>query len=212
MGYKVSARGEFEGVADSKAFADRLIARTNGLIKAGAPPGKDSRDATSDALETAADALTPGILEAATAENYQLETAMWIGAKLDQGVWYEMSAPLSLPALPQFLVQQHLEFAFTRMVPCTSDAVAQTCAEIVIRATPDKDSLRDLLVDLTGSNAAADSVQYDASIVVRIVVDPATLLSYSREEQIYWYAALGPGPGGAVLSSEHIVSTTRYGT
>ena len=211
VGYKVSAKGEFEGVMDAKAFADRLIAKTEGMIKAGAVPSKDSHDATSDALESVADALAPGMLEAATAENYQLETAMWIGARLDQGVWYQISAPLSLPALSQFLVQQHLEFAFTRRVPCTAGAAAQTCAEIVIRATSDKTSLHDLLVDLTGSNTGAQSVEYDASIVIRIVVNPATLLAYTREDQIYWYASLGPGPGGAVLSSEHIVSRTTYG-
>lgn len=211
VGYEVSAKGEFEGVMDSKDFADRLIATTDGLIKAGAPPGKDFRDVTSAALETAADALTPGMLEAATAENYQLETAMWIDAKLDQGVWYEMSAPLSLSGMPQFLVQHQLQFAFTRMVPCTADAAVPMCAEIVIRATPDKSSLHDVLVDLTGSNAGADSVQYDASIIARIVVDPATLLPYHHEEQIHWYASLGPGEGGAVLLSDHIVATTRYG-
>jgi hypothetical protein len=40
--------------------------------------------------------FAPGMLEAQTIENYQLETAMWIGATLEQGVWYEISAPLSL--------------------------------------------------------------------------------------------------------------------
>lgn len=208
-GFKVSGKGDFEGVTDSKAFATRLTATTDGLIRARAPSGRDGRDATSDAVEATAQAFSPGMLEAETAENYQLETAMWIGATLEQGVWYQVSAPLSLPGMSRFVVAQRLEFAFTRWVPCTAGEAAKTCAEIVIHAEPDDQALSNLLADI--SNASGDEfVDYTASTDARIIIDPATLLPYAREEQIYWYGALSQDPEDQVLESEHLEATTRY--
>jgi hypothetical protein len=51
---------------------------------------------------------------------------------------------------------------------------------------------------------------YAASTDARIVVDPATLLPYVREERIYWYASLGRSAADKILQSEHLLFTTRY--
>lgn len=206
--FKVSATGELQGLTDSKAFAARLSARVDKLIRARGPTRDHQRNTLNEAVERASVALAPGLLEAGTAENYQLETAMWAGAKLEQGVWYQLSARLSLPGIPQFVVSQRIEFAFTRRVPCTAGIAPQMCVEIVLHATPDKQSLDDVLTDISDPN---DPFDYDASTDARIVVDPATLLPYVREEQIYWFASLGNGTGQALLESDHLVSTTRYG-
>ena len=205
--FKVSATGDFAGVTDSKAFAARLIARTDALIRARAPSGPD-RGATRDAVATAAVALSPGMLEAETAEVYQLETAMWIGATLEQGVWYQISAPLALPGLSRFILQQRIEFAFTRRVRCTADAAARSCVEIVIHATPDQHALDNLLADLGSSPVT--KMDYAASTDARIVVDPATLLPYTREERTYWYASLGRSGADKILQSDHLMCSTRY--
>lgn len=207
--FKVSGDGEFEGVTDSKAFAARLAAATKRLIKAGAPAGERGPSLTAEAVATMTGSISPGMLEAEAAENYQIETAMWIGAALEQGVWYEISAPLSLPGIPRVAVQHRIEFAFTRMVPCTADAGARKCAEIVIRATPDKEALARAIAGV-GALANLPITDFSASTDARIVTDPATLLPYAREERIYWYAAVGKGGGDTVLQSEHLVSTTRY--
>ena len=206
--FKVSASGELQSVTDPDGFAARLSARVDKLIRAGVPSPDRGHEALNEALDRASGALAPGLLEAGTAENYQLETAMWTGAKLEQGVWYELSAPLSLPGMPQFVVQQRIEFAFTRMVPCTAGSATQTCVEIVLHATPDKKSLNDVLTDI--GDPEEPFVDYDTSTDARIVVDPATLLPYAREEQVYWFASLGNGEGHAILESDHLVSTTRY--
>ena len=66
-----------------------------------------------------------------------------------------------------------------------------------------------MLTDITDPDGRF--VDYDASIDARIVVDPATLLPYAQEEQIYWFASLGNGKGDALLESDHLVSTTKYG-
>jgi hypothetical protein len=210
VGFKVSGTGDFQDVTDSKAFATRLTARTDRLIRAGARSGPDARDATSDAVEATAMAFSPGIQEAETAEDYQLETAMWIGATLEQGVWYEVSAPLALPGLSRFVVPQRLEFAFTRWVPCTADATARSCAEIVIHATPDQQALGNLLADIRNTVQYDRFVDYAASTDARIVIDPATLFPYTREEQIYWYASLSKRPEDQILESEHFLATTKY--
>jgi len=203
--FKVSATGEFQGVTDyTNAFAARLAARTEELIRGGVPPGDGARDLMSAALEATADSVSPGLLEAVAAENYQLETAMWIGATLEQGVWYEISAPLSLPGMPQVVVQHRLEFAFTRRVPCTAAAAAQTCVEIVIRATPDEQALAQVIAD---NSLAA----FTATTEARIVTDPATLLPYAHEERLHWYASLSNERRDSVLGLERLLSTTSYG-
>jgi hypothetical protein len=208
--FKVSTAGEFQGVTDAEAFASRLATRTEGLIRAAAPSGDRARSLTSEAVGTATASLSPGLLEAATAESYQLETAMWIGATLDQNVWYEISAPLSLPGMPRAVVQHRIQFAFTRVVPCTAGAAEQTCVEIVFRATPDQKSLGNVIAD-TGL-PRGQFTDYTASSVFRIVTDPATLLPYTREERIYWYASIGKSTQDKILYSEHLVSTTSYGS
>jgi hypothetical protein len=204
VGFKVSTTGEFEGVTDSTAFAARLAAKTEELIRAGAPSGDQALSIMNSAVRATAANLSPGVLEAATAENYQLETAMWIGATLEQGVWYEIFAPLSLPGLPRVVVQ--------RMVPCTAGAVAQTCVEMVIRATPDQASLDTVMADMgLRRSRFTNYYNYTASTEARIVTDPATLMPYAREERIHWYASLGKSKKDKVLRSEHLVSTTSYG-
>jgi tetratricopeptide (TPR) repeat protein len=201
VSFKVSSTGEFGGVTESAAFAAQLAAKTEQLVRA-APVGDHSHDLTDDALRLTLGTLSPGMLEAATAERYQLETAMWIGATLDQGVWYEVSAPLTLPGIPQVVVQHRVEFAFTRKVSCTAGAAEQACVEIVIRATPDKDAVDQVISD----SGIAD---YTASVEARIVTDPAALLPYALEERVYWYWR--GGKMASILQSEHLISSTKYG-
>jgi len=175
------------------------------------PSGPEGRDATEDAVATTAIALSPGMLEAEMTQRYQLETAMWIGATLEQGVWYEISAPLSLPGMERFVVPQRIEFAFTRMLPCIPGAAAASCVEVVIHATPAAEALDNLLADIGNSFPNDRYLDYAAASDARIVLDPTTLLSYTREEQVYWYAALSKRAEDRVLGSEHLVSTTKYG-
>ncbi|MGH8268513.1 MAG: hypothetical protein ACRES1_00505, partial [Steroidobacteraceae bacterium] len=210
LDFTLSDSGEFQGVTHSKAFSARLTAETDRLIKARAPADDQGRSVMSRAAEAASIALSPGMLEAATSENYQLETAMWIGATLEQGVWYETSAPLTLPGISRIAVQQRIEFAFTRRVPCAAGKAQGSCVEIVIHATPDKDAVRAMLADIPSPFPNLRFRDYDASIEARIVVDPATLLPYSHEERIYWYASFGKDPADTILESDHLLSTSSY--
>jgi hypothetical protein len=210
LDFKVTAAGTFDGTTDTASFSTHLAARTAALIRAGALSGHDATSVTQGALAGVGSALSPGILAAETAQNYQLETAMWIGAKLEQGVWYEISAPLLLPGAPQFDVPERIAFSFTRRVACASDAVEKKCVEIVMHATPDQKTVNNLLADLGGFSPDYRYMDYAASIDARIVVDPATLLPYAREERIYWYISLGKSAADKILQSDHLLSTTRY--
>jgi hypothetical protein len=206
VGFKVSAAGEFGSVTDSAAFSEKLLARAAELIRGATPSGNGPRRLADQAIDTAASYLSPGALEAATAENHQLETAMWIGATLEQDVWREISAPLALPGMPRVVVQNRVQFAFTHMVPCTAGEAAPTCAEIVIRATPEKGDVEQIIADFVLPGTNVHFHDYSASIEARIVVDPTTLLAYTREERVYWYVSLGKGPQDTLIRSEHRVS------
>jgi hypothetical protein len=198
LNFQVSASGEFTGTLDADAFASRLITQTDALIRAHVPVSKDAAALTKEALDVTDVALSSGLLVAEAAENYQLETSMWAGATLDQGVWYQLSAPLAVRGLSRLVVQQQLEFAFTRMVPCTTAIAEPACVELVVRTTPNRQA-----VDLLFKN-------YASSTATRIVLDPATLLSYAREDRLYWYVATGDARADTVLQSEHFKSTTTF--
>jgi hypothetical protein len=206
-GFEVGASGEFNLVTEPLVFAEQLAARTEELIRTSAPSGEHARDLMEVAVDKTPEDLAPGLLEAATAQNYQSETAMWIGATLDQGVWYEVSAPLSLPGIPRIVTQNRIEFAFTRMVPCSAGATQPTCVEIITRAAPEQEALDRLLADYNNQHVGRID-GYAASITTRLVTDPATLLPFAHEKKVYWYATVGKAD--TVVQSEHTVSTTRY--
>ena len=81
-----------------------------------------------------------------------------------------------------------------------------------MHATPDQKAVNNLLADVGGSSPDYRYTDYAASIDARIVVDPATLLPYAREERIHWYISVGKSAADKLLQSEHLVSTTRYTT
>jgi hypothetical protein len=206
-GFKVSATGEFSGATDTAVLAARLTETTKDLIRATALDNQE-HILNDDAVAAAVASFSPGMLEAVAAENYQLETAMWIGATLDQGVWHEISAPLSVPGMPHFVVEHLVQFAFTHMVPCADGEATKSCVEIVIRATPNQDALAQVIADFRLPPPFNSGIQnYTASTEARLVIDPVTLLPRAREERRYWYALLANGSHDTALASEHLVFT-----
>jgi hypothetical protein len=129
-------------------------------------------------------------IEALVAEAYSIETGTWIGASLDQGVWYDMRGPLSLPLAPGLFVTHQIEFAFTRQVPCTADSSDEACVEIVLRATPDPEDLKRLLMDVSQSMSLGHkkALQLWSATYMRLVTDPGTLQFYESDIRhlSYW--------------------------
>jgi hypothetical protein len=129
-------------------------------------------------------------IEALVAEAYGIETGTWIGASLDQGVWYDMRVPLSLPLEPGLFVTHQIEFAFTRQVPCTAGSSDEACVEIVLRATPDPEELKRLLMNVSESMNLSHNValQLSSDTYLRLVTDPTTLQCYESDIRrlSYW--------------------------
>jgi hypothetical protein len=129
-------------------------------------------------------------IEALVAEAYSLVTGTWIGASLDQGVWYDMRGPLSLPLEPGLFVTHQIEFAFTRQVPCTADSTDEACVEIVLRATPDPEDLKRLLMDVSETMGLGHkmAMQLSTATYMRLVTEPGTLQFYESDIRrlSYW--------------------------
>jgi tetratricopeptide (TPR) repeat protein len=137
--------------------------------------------------------LPPGVLEYVVGEDYNLQVGTWIDATLEQGVWYDMAAPLSLPLAPNLFLAHKIQFAFTRFVPCTADTTELACAEIVLRATPDPVAVKAVLEYLvrrarlpSGQVPRLWSVTY-----LRLITDPATLQPYTLDARRHSYWSLG---------------------
>ena len=205
--FQVGEDGSFKGVVDVNGFSARRSAATEALIRERASADESVRRLEGHALHATKVAFAPQLIDAEVTQNYALQTGMWVGATLEQGVWYELSAPLSLPGAPQIVVTHRLEFAYTRQVACTSESTDRACVEIVIHATPDQEALAAAVQNFP---APADVLQYTVTTYVRLVTDPETLLPHVRETRRYWYLALGDPSDEALFESERLVSSVRY--
>lgn len=130
-------------------------------------------------------------IEALVAEAYNIQTGTWIGASLEQGVWYDMKVPLSLPLEPGLFVRHQIEFAFTRQVPCMADSTDEACVEIVLRAAPDPEELKRLLMNLSNEVGLGpkEVLQSSSATYVRLVAEPNTLQVYESDLRRYSYWA-----------------------
>jgi hypothetical protein len=158
-------------------------------------------------------AFSPELVETKAAEDYSLETGAWIGATLEQGVWYRMSAELCAPGIEQVLLLHDLEFAYTHDVPCTAGSISRVCVELVIHATPQEDVLKEFIDMLTHhlTLRRGQTARYWSTTYLRIVVDPNTLETYASEARRYWYLSTGEAePKDLENVSEKIVSTFAY--
>ena len=154
----------------------------------------------------------PAAVEQNTAEAYDFKTGVWIGAKLEQGVWYNMSAPLTLSGARQLVLPHDIEFAYTRDLPCSATPTTRSCVEIVVHATPQADAIAQLLnvvrQDLGGSVAQP---QFWSTTYMRIVTDPVTLTPYVYDERRFWHiGGDNPGKGKPENRAERLVSTFTY--
>jgi hypothetical protein len=200
--------GDFKTVNDLAAFATHATADAQTSIRARAPKGEPT--ALLDEADRAVQInFAPEVIKSEVRENYELESAMWIGATLQQGVQYELIAPLPLAGLPPLVIFHQLEFSFTREVPCTTESTGHSCVELIVRASPQQEPLKEILADLQLPHGEA--LSYSSASTVRIITDPATLRLYLHETREYWYATLGRQlPRSMLLESEHSVITSTY--
>jgi tetratricopeptide (TPR) repeat protein len=155
------------------------------------------------------DSLLPEAIEAQAGEDYNLETGTWIGATLEQGVWYDMTAALFLPLAPQVFLSHKIQFTYSRSVPCVPGSEA-SCIEIVLRAAPDPTVLKASLDSLAHRwhLARGQAPRLWSVTSIRLVTDPATLRTYSRETRWHAYWSNGvAGPDQSLMESERTIET-----
>lgn len=200
--------GDFIAVVNPNTFGTNLAAHVSDEV--GQDPG--SAHAIIDNVRSA---FTPEFVEAEAMQDYGLQTGTWIGSKLEQGVWYQMSTPLFLPGLGlgHYLVQYDLNFAFTRQIPCTAETPDRLCAEVIVHATPNADALKTTLQDVGHQLNLSDrqTLHYWSITDLRLVVDPATLLPFVCDTRQAWYIALdGPEKSDPIIESQRTVSASVY--
>lgn len=208
--FRLNRKGDFEQSKGDLRFYSHARADAKALARNLGTLDPDSNDARSTQLAhrirvDVKDALSPDAIEAQTAEDYNLETGTWIGATLEQGVWYDMTAGLFLPLAPQLFLNHKIQFTYSRPVPCLPDSSELSCIEIVLRAAPDPTVLKADLEWLGRSRhlASGQVPRLWSATTMRLVTDPATLWTYSRETRwhVYWSNGV-PGPDQKLIESE----------
>lgn len=213
--FRVSRKGDFDWSNGGLRFESRVRADAKFLARhlssLTAESNRSQSTLLARRLRTAvSDTLSPDASEARTAEDYNLETGTWIGATLEQGVWYDMTAALFVPIAPQVFLSHEIQFTYSRAVPCVPDSAEVSCIEIVLRAVPDPAVLK---ADLDALARAAHLEHGKAPrlwsiTVMRLVLDPATLWTYSRETRWHAYWSNGiAGPEQSLIESEKTVIT-----
>jgi hypothetical protein len=203
LDFEVSTSGDLLDVLDLGTRALQLSQQARGTIRAGI--GQSWSVMQAAALD---DELQPLSVGGRAVEAYDLGTGAWIGATLEQGMWYSMGAGLSLPGLTNTALPHDVEFAYTRNVPCTPASAEPACVEIVVHATPNSAALESLTAAM--SPLFGDS-RYWSTTHVRLVTDPGSLMPYCIDVRRYWHLVgrryMTHGPESAM---QRVVITYNY--
>jgi len=138
---------------------------------------------------------------------------MWLGATLEQGVWYKLAAPLTLPVARQVVLPNDIEFAYTRDLPCTAAATQHSCVEIVVHAKPQEAAVKDLIEDSYYPFVKSDQerLHYWSASYIRIVTDPETLAVRVYDVRRYWHISDKKATQEPVANRfERVVTTFDY--
>jgi hypothetical protein len=212
-GFEVGTKGDFKHAVNPGSVSSDQYAAVRALILGHAQPAAGAARLPGWVARATHLLFGPAAVEQNTAEAYDFKTGVWIGAKLEQGVWYNMSAPLTLSGARQLVLPHDIEFAYTRDLPCSATLADRSCVEIVVHATPQADAIAQLLSivrqDLGGRRVAQP--RFWSTIYMRIVTDPVTLTPYVYDERRFWHIG---GNNSATdkpeNQAERLVSTFMY--
>jgi hypothetical protein len=202
----VSSAGELNKVIDTAEFAKRVSAETEAQIRKRAPQGALVRELMNDAIASMYLAFDPKTIEIDTRADYNLQTAMWIDATLQQGVAYEITASLPLPGFSLVPINQRIQFRYTHAVPCRRESTEADCVEIVVHATPETDALAAALDTMEDPDRP---LHYSAATTWRIVTDPKTLTPYVFDERCYWYLSMGASDPDNLSNEQEVIESQR---
>jgi hypothetical protein len=205
---KLGPSADFKEALDRDSFNARVHEEAGKYRRANASlagiSGGSAAAALAPVLTTELDnLLNPAVIDLNTALDYNLETGAWPGATLEQGQWYGMDMSMPLPFAPLTVVQEHVQFAFTRELPCNG-AAKRTCVEIVLRAVPDPGDLERILRHLPAALHLKHGAKLHAwsTLSMRLVTDPATLEAYQRDLRQYFYVSVEGVANATLLGSD----------
>ncbi len=212
-GFETGTTGDFKHAINPGRVSSDQYAAVRALILGHTQPAKGASRLQGSVARATQMLFAREAVEQNAAEAYDFQTGVWIGAKLEQGVWYNMSAPLTLSGARQLVLPHDIEFAYTRHLPCPGTAPSRTCVEIVVHATPQADAIDSLLgvvnQYLTGRPGA--QARFWSTTYMRIVTDPETLTPYVFDERRYWHISdNGTEPDKLENQAERLVSTFTY--
>jgi hypothetical protein len=212
-GIEVSTKGDFKRVVNPGGISSNQSTAVQALILDHASFGEGASHLPTWLVYETKIEFGPYVVEQNAAEDYSFQTGAWIGATLEQGVWYNMVAPLALPGARQLELLNDVEFAYTRDVPCTATSTDRSCVEIVVHATPQRGAVTALLNYANRAFAGRHSVTAHlwSTTYMRIVTDPNTLTTYVYDVRSYWHLTDEiPSVNNADNHSERLVATFTY--
>ncbi len=212
-GFEVSPKGDFKRVVNLGNVASGQIAAVRAMILGHMPTAGGAKGLPGWVVGATKTIFAPWSVEQTAAEDYDFRTGVWIGATLEQGVWYNMSVSLTMPGARQLLIPNDVEFAYTRDVPCTAAATSGSCVEIVVHASPQPEYVAAVmkLVERTLAGQRKIRPHYWSATYMRIVTDPNTLTTYVYDARRYWHASGASSETDTPDNhSERLVSTFTY--
>ena len=210
---RVSLKGDFERVDEVNSFSKDQLVGAHALLHDHMGPAGDPSNLGQSERHTLSVAFLPATVQTVAAEDYNLQVGMWSGATLEQGVWYKLATPLTLPGARQLLVANDLEFAYTRDVPCAGAATPRGCVEIVVHASPQPEDVKELMDGLVPQAVTrlSSRLHYWSATYIRIVTDPETLNARVYDVRRYWHLSDSKAVQWRVQNrSEHIVTSFTY--
>jgi hypothetical protein len=201
---EVSVQGELTQITDAEHLAGQLQGAAQDMVR------DHAQSLPREPRNALANVFAPQLVAERAEESYNFQTGTWIGAVLEQGVWYTTTAPLTMAGLIQLQLPHDVEFAYTRELPCTAAPRARACIEIVVHGTPQADALNEWLKQVRRELHLSPGLKYWSATYLRIVTDPATLTPYVLETRRHWYVGDGATPRDGESVSERTVLRFNY--
>lgn len=211
--FQIGLKGNFERVNQLHGFSAQQLAAVRTLVHDHTSPEQGDSSPSPRQAQMMQLAFHPTTIQNSAEESYNFQIGMWVGATLEQGVWYQLAAPLPLPGAPQQLVPNDIEFAYTRDVPCTGAATQRGCIEIVVHARPQDEAIKSLVDSLYHPfvKDEKDRMHYWSTTYIRIVTDPENLQVRVYDVRRYWHASDRHATDETEDNrSERIVTTFTY--
>lgn len=181
---RLGRTGEFRGLLHAREYLDNMVTTLRDLPGEVLGADDPKREAAERGLEQWLRTLgDESALTERMRSDYELYTGMWSDTALTRGEWRQRTATLEMPGAEQWRVEHDVSYEFAAWVPCTEGDGEARCMELLVRADPADDAVKNLRERMakTGNRKVA----YWGTTHLRLVVDPRTLRPHMQERRQY---------------------------